>query len=54
MKLRLIYSLYIKDDVCNDEIYQLHYDLLTKYAHIFDEAIIIFVMTNNDYDIIFK
>lgn len=53
MKLRLIYSLYIKDDLCNDDIYQIHYKLIKKYKYVFDEIIIIFVMQDN-YDIVFR
>ena len=55
MKLRLIYSFFIKDNECNDEIYQLHYKLLYRYLHLFDEIIIIFLYDKNcEYDIIFR
>jgi len=55
MKLQLIYSFYVKDEVCNDTIYRLHYKMLNEYFNLFDNATIIFCIDENQsLDIIYR
>ena len=50
MKLQLIYIFYIADDACNNEIYELHYNLLNKISKIFDKITIIITYNGSYYD----
>ncbi len=55
MKLQLIYSFYIADNLCNNEIYEMHFNMLTQISSLFDKISIIIVHNGNeDDDIIYR
>ena len=41
----MIYSFYVADNACNNEIYELHYNLISQICNVFDR--IIFVICHN-------
>ena len=43
----MIYSFYIADNECNNEVYELQYNMLSQVSHIFDK--ITFIICHNGY-----
>lgn len=57
MKLHWIYVLYVKDEYCNNDIYEWHYKLLHKYSQYFNSIHIIISIDEQlyyDSDIIYR
>ena len=57
MKLHWVYVLYIKDENCNDIVYEWHYKLLHQYSKIFDSIHIIININEQLYfesDIVYR
>lgn len=50
----MIYSFYITDDECNNEIYELHYNMLHQISNIFDKITFIICNDGVSYDDIVK
>lgn len=54
MKLQMIYSFFIADDECNNEVYELHYNMLNQISHVFDKITFIICHNGSQYDDIVK
>jgi len=54
MKLQMIYSFFIADNECNNEVYELHYNMLNQISHVFDKIIFIICHNGNIYDDVVK
>ena len=50
----MIYSFYIADNDCNNEIYELHYNMIHKISSLFDKITIIICYDGTKYDDIVK
>lgn len=50
----MIYNFYIADNECNNEIYELHYNMLNQISYKFDKIIFILNYDGNPYDDIVK
>ena len=50
----MIYSFYIADNECNNEIYELHYNMINQISFLFDKITIIICHDGNHYDDIVK
>lgn len=46
----MFYSFYIADDECNNEIYELHYNMLSQISHVFDKITFIICHNGSPYD----
>lgn len=54
MKLQMIYSFFVADDECNNEVYELHYNMLNQISSVFDKITFIICHNGYPYDDIIK